>query len=191
MLAESDFNLAITLAISALAFVIALYFDLRFQRIPNLFCLFMVVLGLSLQLYLYQLNGLLNAFLGLGLAFILLFPAFLIKAIGAGDVKLMMAIGTITGYQLLIWSIVYAVIAGVITSIIYAIYKTGWTGFKATLVRYYHCFYLKQYFKPSTGEAAALRVPYAPALAIGWLWACSQNDEVLWAISNVRYAIFS
>ena len=67
MLNETDINMAIALVISLLAFIIALYFDLRFQRIPNLFCLLIVVIGLSLQLYLYQLNGLLNAFLGLAM----------------------------------------------------------------------------------------------------------------------------
>ena len=191
MLTENDINLAIVWGISLLAFVIALYFDLRFQRIPNQFCLIVVVIGFSLQLYLHQIDGLLNAFLGLSLAFIILFPAFLIKAIGAGDVKLMMAIGTITGYQLIIWSIVYAVIVGALSSVLLAFYKTGWQGLKSTLIRYYQCFYLKQYFKPSEGEAASFRVPYAPALALGWLWACSQNDEILWTISNLRYAMSS
>lgn len=191
MLLETELNLAIILVVSTITFIIALYFDLRFQRIPNLFCLIACIFGVCVQIYLYKLLGLQAALLGGGLAFTLLFPAFLIKAIGAGDVKLMMAVGVLTGPEIIAWSIGYAIIFGSLTSIVLATYHTGLQGLKATFVRYYQCFYLKQYFKPSLGEAASLRVPYAPALALGWLWACIQNDEILWAISNIRYAIFS
>ena len=41
-----------------------------------------------------------------------------------------------------------------------------------------HCFYCRHYFKPEADEAAGQRVPYAPALAIGWIWACSLNQEI-------------
>lgn len=186
-----DKNILLVLTISATAFMFALYYDLRYKRIPNRLCLFVLILGVITQMYFFQLQGLTNALLGGGVAFILLFPIFLIKALGAGDVKLMIAIGTLVGPYLLAWSIAYAIVFGAITSVLLAFYKTGWKGIKATVVRYYHCLYLKQYFEPNNGEAASLRVPYAPALALGWLWACSQSDEVLWAISNVRYAMFS
>ncbi|WOH39198.1 A24 family peptidase [Thalassotalea fonticola] len=191
MLAEADLNFTILLTITGMAFIVGLYFDLRTQRIPNAFCLLVTVIGIASQGYFNQWQGIINALLGLGLAFIVLFPVFVIKALGAGDVKFMMAIGTLLGPQLLSWSILYAIIAGAITSLSFAIYKTGWHGFKATATRYYHCLYLNRYFKPAAGEAAGIRVPYAPALALGWIWACSQNDDVLWTMSNVRYALFS
>ncbi|WP_405054160.1 A24 family peptidase [Thalassotalea psychrophila] len=181
----------ILLGIIALAFFLALYFDLRIQKIPNILCLYVVAIGFTVQFMFFGWAGGLNGLLGLLTAFIILFPAFYFKVLGAGDVKLMMAVGVITGPELIAWSVAYATIAGGVTSLVLVLYKTGWQGVKATLVRYYQCFYVKKYFKPSAGEAAALRVPYAPALAIGWLWACSQNEEILFAISTFRYQFFS
>ncbi|WNC67659.1 A24 family peptidase [Thalassotalea nanhaiensis] len=191
MILDASTSLVIMLLIAIVCLVIALYFDLKYQKIPNSLCLVFIFIALVLQLLFYRLQGGLDLLFGVVLAFILLFPAFYIKALGGGDVKLMMAIGALCGPLLIAWSIAYAIIFGGIISIFLGINKSGWAGLKQTLIRYYHCFYLKQYFKPSTGEVAELRVPYAPALALGWIWACSQSDEVMLAISTFRYQFFS
>lgn len=191
MLAETDIGLLVILTVVLVAFLVSLYFDLRFQRIPNLLCLTVFFIGVCVQFYFNQLSGVYTGLLGSGLAILLLFPLFYFKALGAGDVKLMIAVGMLIGPTQLAWSVAFATICGGITSLLLAITKTGLSGIAATIKRYYQCFYLQQYFKPSVGEAAALRVPYAPALALGWLWACSLNEDVLWAISNFRYIFIS
>ncbi|TRX54446.1 prepilin peptidase [Thalassomonas sp. M1454] len=188
---EFEFGQTLILIITFAIFTIALIYDLKFQRIPNSLCFVTILIGVVLQIYFLKFSGLITAVLGFVVAFIILFPAFYIKALGGGDVKLMMAIGVLIGPMLIGWSIVYAILVGGFLSLLLTIYKTGFKGIKATLVRYYHCFYLRTYFKPGAGEAASLKVPYAPALALGWLLACSQNKDVLSVLSNFKYVIFS
>jgi len=182
-------GLLIKLSVILLVFLIALYFDLRYQRIPNLLCTVTLLSGFIVQCCFSGWSGLFTAFIGAGLAFILLFPAFALKLLGAGDVKLMVAIGAFLDIQLLLWSILYAIIAGALTSIALALYRLGWKPFTEILLHYLRCLYLRQFIRASNQEFLKMKVPYAPALAIGWLWACSQDTNVIWLISNLRYQL--
>ena len=81
-----------------LALVIAAaVFDIRSRRIPNWLNLLGVLLGLALNLWLGGFGGLWFALKGLGLAMLIYFPLYLIRGMGAGDVKLMAAVGAIVG----------------------------------------------------------------------------------------------
>lgn len=173
-----DYTVLTLVGTTSIVLGLALYFDLRYQRIPNKLCLLALLAGILIQSYFEHWEGLLSAFSGAGLALIILLPAYYFKLLGAGDVKLMIGVGALSGPLLLSWSLAYGIIFGVFTSILLAAIKVGWPGIKKSLIRYYQCLTLGKYFRPDKSEAAALRVPYAPALAIGWIWACYSNSEI-------------
>ena len=184
-----ELSLMIKLSVILLVFLIALYSDLKYQRIPNWLCMVTLITGFIVQSYFSGWSGLLNAFIGAGLAFMLLFPAFYFRLLGAGDVKLMVAIGAFLDVKILLWSISYAIIAGALTSIALALYRLGWKPFFEIVAHYLRCLYLRQFIRASNRDFLKMKVPYAPALAIGWLWACSQDADVIWLISNLRYQL--
>lgn len=70
---------------------------MRSRRIPNWLNLSGIVLGIGLNTLLFQGAGLKFAASGLGLALLIYVPLYLIRAMGAGDVKFMAAIGAIMG----------------------------------------------------------------------------------------------
>ncbi|HSW50408.1 MAG TPA: A24 family peptidase, partial [Bryobacteraceae bacterium] len=78
--------------------VTAAVFDVRSRRIPNWLNLFGVIAGLLLNSFLdvdkYSWR---SALMGLGLAFAVYFPLYLLRGMGAGDVKLMAAVGALVG----------------------------------------------------------------------------------------------
>src|ERR1700722_10475408 len=76
---------------------IAAVYDIRFRRIPNWLVLTGLVLGLGLNTFLLRWSGARASLLGIGLAFLIYFPLYLLRGMGAGDVKLMAAIGAIVG----------------------------------------------------------------------------------------------
>jgi prepilin peptidase CpaA len=71
--------------------------DLRSRRIPNWLSLTGIVAGLALNTFLYGSDGVVRSLEGLGTAFGIYFVLYLFRAMGAGDVKLMAAVGAFVG----------------------------------------------------------------------------------------------
>lgn len=86
--------LRIVLAVVVLS---AAAYDLRFRRIPNWLNLSGLILGFGLNLFFFQMHGALAATQGLLLATAVYLPLYLLRGMGAGDVKLMAAVGALAG----------------------------------------------------------------------------------------------
>ena len=72
-------------------------FDIYTRRIPNWLCAFGLAVGISANYCLTGAGGAVLAAKGLSLAFAIYFPFWLLRGMGAGDVKLMAALGAIAG----------------------------------------------------------------------------------------------
>ena len=83
----------------ALAIVVlfAAICDLRTRRIPNWLTVSGVLVGLAINVWSSGWSGTLASSAGMGLAMLVYLPLFAIRALGAGDVKLMAAVGAIAG----------------------------------------------------------------------------------------------
>jgi prepilin peptidase CpaA len=79
--------------------IAAAILDFRTRRIPNWLTLLGVIMGLGLNTFLHWEDDRWMSFKGLGIAFALYFPLFLLRAMGAGDVKLMAAVGAFAGWR--------------------------------------------------------------------------------------------
>jgi prepilin peptidase CpaA len=87
-----------TIQILAAALVlVAAVTDIRSRRIPNWLTLLGVLAGLSLNGLTYGLAGVRNSLGGMLLGFSAYLILYLLRAMGAGDVKLMAAVGAIVG----------------------------------------------------------------------------------------------
>jgi prepilin peptidase CpaA len=75
----------------------AAVFDIRSRRVPNWLTLAGLVIGIGLNVFLFELPGLWDSLKGMGLAMLIYFPLFALRGMGAGDVKLMAALGAIAG----------------------------------------------------------------------------------------------
>jgi prepilin peptidase CpaA len=73
-------------------------FDLRHRRIPNWLTISGIALGVAVNAV-CGVDGLTNALLGMGSALAIYLPLFLVRGMGAGDVKLMAAVGALAGPQ--------------------------------------------------------------------------------------------
>jgi prepilin peptidase CpaA len=86
---------------------IAALTDLRWRRIPNALVAAGFAAALAWRLYLHR--PLVDAWLGAGLALLIYGALFAVRAMGGGDVKLMMAVGAFVGP--LPWLLIFAVAA--------------------------------------------------------------------------------
>lgn len=91
-------QLPFALAIPLLAIVlIAAVYDIRWRRIPNWAALGGLILGFGGNVILYRWAGLKTAALGFGLALLVYLPLYMLRGMGAGDAKLMAAVGSLAG----------------------------------------------------------------------------------------------
>src|SRR3954471_2642336 len=73
----------------------AAIFDVRYRRIPNWLSGGALVCGMILNAFVFGWPGIQASLLGIALATLIYFPLFAVRGMGAGDVKLMMAIGAL------------------------------------------------------------------------------------------------
>ena len=98
----------------------AAVYDVRYRRIPNWISVCGALIGVGLNAFLYRGSpGLIFSLKGLGLGFGGYLLLYLIRAMGAGDVKLMGAVGALVGWQ--DWVAIFlitAVLGGIMAMIV-------------------------------------------------------------------------
>ena len=110
------------------ALIISTVIDLRSRRIPNSVTFSTIVLALLLYSLYAGLSGLLFSLKGLGVGFCLLLLPHLLGGIGAGDVKLMAAVGAVMGVeQTLLAFLIIAIIGGLTSLAMLAARRQLWT----------------------------------------------------------------
>ncbi len=101
------------------------YYDARYRRIPNILTLTLITFGIVFNLMTRGISGLSVTLLGLSVGMVLLIIPYITGGIGAGDVKLLGAIGAVLGAQFVVATFLYGAILGGIWSIALLIKKSG------------------------------------------------------------------
>ena len=118
MLTQPTLSIAAQALLAALTLTAAVY-DIRFRSIANWLVLGGIIAGFAWNLYSGGWSGLGHAAEGLGLGFALYFPLYLLKARGAGDVKLLAAVGAIVGPGNCFWVfLLTAILGGIIAMVL-------------------------------------------------------------------------
>jgi len=159
-------------AVLVVIVVTAAIFDLRYRKIPNWLVLVGLVLGFGLNTFLFELAGLAAAAKGMGLALLIYFPLYLLRAMGAGDAKLMAAVGSIVGWgNWLAIFVATAVIGGVLGVIVLLfagrIRKTFWNmGWILNEILHFRAPYHSSQ-ELDVRSAQGMRMPHGVAIALG------------------------
>lgn len=103
--------------------ILSSYEDVRNKRIPNKYTIPAIVIGMVLMTINVGFDGLKDSLLGFLLGLFIFFIPFIFGAMGAGDVKLLAAIGALKGLMFTFYSIIASAIMGGVFVIIYIIYK--------------------------------------------------------------------
>lgn len=96
---------------------VAVWMDFDCYKIPNILIVFAVFSGAVLNFYRYGMRGLGDAVAGCLLPFFILLPVYALSMLGAGDVKLFMAAGAMTGLAGSILSMIAAFFIGAVISV--------------------------------------------------------------------------
>nr|WP_315399695.1 A24 family peptidase [uncultured Duganella sp.] len=162
---------------------LAVWNDLRTRRIPNALVFGGAVVGVALNglypegagLFIAPQGGIgvLWSLAGLATGLALLVPMYAMRALGAGDVKLMAMVGAFVGPQATVVSVLLTLLAGGVLALVVA----AWTGRLRAMLRNTYHMSVYAFMRRLGGEAikieapaeASGRLPYAVAIAAGTL----------------------
>lgn len=172
-------NSAPIISLLLLLLTVAIVMDIYFKRIPNWLTLTMLIAGLSSQIMLSGVAGLATSLGGIAVGFGCLFPFYLKGGMGAGDVKLLAAIGSFLSFKLTLLAAGYTLISGGLMALAVMLVRGN---VKALMMRYVGMVKVFAgtrkliYFPPGEDEPGQLRFAYALAIATGTCVVLYQNN---------------
>lgn len=159
--------------------------DVLYLRIPNFLVLASSIVGVLLSLWVSGAAGIFNAVFGLVLGFLLFFPGYLAGTTGAGDVKLMAAIGAYLGPYDVILAALTSIAVGGLVALGYAASSlfnltsiSPWSRYGLmfkTLVTTGRPIYIA----PAEGEVMGRKFPFAVSIAIGTTLFLAWDSQLL------------
>ena len=151
-------------ALLVLLVLSALVTDATRQKIYNLQTYPAMICGLALGFASGGWQGLWTSFLGLCVGMALLFLFYLVGGVGAGDVKLLGAIGALKGPTFVVWTMFYTALVGGAMALALIVWQGTVRQTLGNLVKY-----IRNPLKPPAGENAQY-LPYGVAISLGCLW---------------------
>jgi prepilin peptidase CpaA len=157
----------------ALAIVVSLtagFIDWRTRRIPNWLTVSGAVLGIGLHIWVSGLIGAVMALVGMSVALVALLPMVLLRAMGAGDWKLMAALGAILGPMMMLFVLAAAILISGIMGIVMMIRAKR---VKETLlnvfvlVQGFLSFGLRKFPEINLDNPDLMKLPFGVAAALG------------------------
>lgn len=193
-----NIHLPMLLCLAMLAALLAgaLWHDLRTRRIPNQLVLWGTLAGLTLNSFIPEGSGLfdasfgglglLQALAGAGAGLALLLPMYLLRALGAGDVKLMAMCGAFLGPDAVLEAVLLTFLAGGVLALAAALVGHR---LRQVLKNTYHMMLGALLHSLAGGPAAIAEAPpatgklaYAFAIASGTLLQIFLHYTHLWSL---------
>ena len=145
--------------------------DLRARLIPNVLVLAGALTGLSLATLHPEGIGFLRALGGLALGLAIFLPMYLLRAMGAGDVKLMAMAGAFLGPAAIVEAALWVMLTGGALALMFALRRGVARRMAANLREMFFLAAASVQIRTlpdfSTGPQTAARLPYAVAIALG------------------------
>ena len=152
--------------------------DIRAGRIPNWLTYGGLVVGLTLRTILEGWRGLGQGAAGILAGGGIFFLFYLVRGMGAGDVKLMAAVGAWTGVRPAVVVMIATAVAGGILGVVYMVFyrRVGSTVRNISeLIRFHLTSGIRPHPEVSLSDPGSIRVPYGLAIAMGTLYLLMSN----------------
>ncbi|WP_258039217.1 A24 family peptidase [Nitrosomonas ureae] len=166
---------------------VAAWQDFRSYRISNTLVFSGALLGVLLNTFLPVGIGFTESLMGWGIGLLLLLPLYLLRMMGAGDVKLMAMVGAFVGTNDIISVFLYTLIAGGIIALVVALQRGVLRRLMDNFIFMFLSVLSVNKSKPSKDNLSVLeeapdsvgKLPYGIAIAVGTITSLAINHSTL------------
>jgi len=142
--------------------VVAVYFDLTTAKFPNKFFIIFLLLNIFLVLLLNGFAGLTVGLLTFAVAVLLMTPIYMIKMLGGGDIKLILALSP----MLLLDEFIGFLMMSFVWAGVFGLLRTAIGGNARALL-------INTFFLTKKVTVATERIPFTVGILLGW---CSYSS---------------
>lgn len=150
--------------------VLAAQQDVLRRKIPNWLVGPGILLALAYNTFQFGSTGLIASLIGCVLPFVMLIALYVARSMGAGDIKALMALGTLWGASVILQVIMWCLVIGGVMALFILLFHgelpsmlRRWGRMLATLLVERQL----RYEPPTEGEAAAGGLPFGIAIGLG------------------------
>jgi prepilin peptidase CpaA len=148
--------------------VVCAVFDLRTRRIPNALTIPAIVAGLALHALSDGAAGIGFSAKGLALGAGVFFVPYYLGGMGAGDVKLMGAVGALLGWRITLAALFYTALAGGLCAVFAMLRgRAVRSSFARMETMFQLLFANKRFPSADTIQGRSVTIPYAIPMALG------------------------
>lgn len=166
---------SLTISILLLLLFVAAWQDFRTYHISNAVVFWGALIGLLLNTSLPEGIGVIESFMGWSIGFLLLLPLYLLRMMGAGDIKLMAMVGAFVGTDDILGVFLNTLIAGGVLAFIISLQQGMLSRLMENLAHQLQITFtlnktdLANNNPPMLGKSPCSigKIPYAIAIAIG------------------------
>lgn len=162
---------------------IAVVTDLWRGKIYNWLTLSAFAYGLVYAFIQNQWQGLVTALLAAGLGFLLYGFLYMRGAMGAGDVKLLMALGAMGGIRYVADTALFAVFIGGAIALVTLIAKGTFKDFAKRMYRFFYTLFVKELSVEAPKIDRKQVMPFGVAIAAAAVWLRFDNPLVKWGLA--------
>ncbi len=150
--------------------LISVYTDLKHRKVFNFTIVSAFILGVGLNYIYFGFGGVKNSLAGILSGFLFLSFFYLMGGVGAGDVKFMMAIGALKGYEFTIMGGIYGTILGGIFAIVFLMArKELFSAVKKIFQTFFSAVISGKVAPIPENKKVTHKIPYVIFLAAGFL----------------------
>jgi prepilin peptidase CpaA len=178
---QMNYSDPVTLLFLAALLLVGAAWDLRFHKIPNWLTFPAAALAIAYHTAMSGFSGLLFSLGGIAVGIAILLPFYLLGGMGAGDAKLLGAVGGVLGPKGVFFAFLFTALVGGI----YALFLLAYHGYlKKTILRYrimLKTFLLTRnfiYVPPPAGERKP-KLWYGLAIALGTFLSLGLRGRIL------------
>jgi prepilin peptidase CpaA len=140
----------------------AVYFDVRWRRIPNALTATAIIAGIVGNALSFGTTGVLLSIAGFLVGGLLLLAPVALRWWGAGDLKLFAALGAIGGPAFILWAGLYSFVAGGLMALAVLLLRRQTAPVLAGIA-------VDLYTRQAPRAESGIRLPYAVPIAVGTL----------------------